>query len=101
MCHASLAAYTELVDLGLISPASMMVPCPWFPATADVCRASAPDWRCRVADHKTFRNPVVRDYVKSSGMQVIGWRILRSLMRGSDQGLRTRQRILSILAYGR
>ena len=39
MCQASLMAYTNLVDSGVISAASTMVPCPWFPATADFCRA--------------------------------------------------------------
>jgi predicted glycoside hydrolase/deacetylase ChbG (UPF0249 family) len=35
MCHASLAAYCALVEKGLITSASVMVPCPWFPAAAD------------------------------------------------------------------
>ena len=39
MCRASLAAYRDLVDFGLISAASTMVPCSWFPATAAFCRA--------------------------------------------------------------
>lgn len=39
MCQASLAAYADLVEVGLISAASTMVPCPWFPATAAFCRA--------------------------------------------------------------
>lgn len=38
MCQASLAAYRDLVDFGLVSAASTMVPCPWFPATAQFCR---------------------------------------------------------------
>ncbi len=38
MCQASLAAYADLVEVGLISAASTMVPCPWFPATAEFCR---------------------------------------------------------------
>ena len=38
MCQASLSAYTDLVDFGLLSAASVMVPCPWFPATAAFCR---------------------------------------------------------------
>ncbi|MHB8630218.1 MAG: polysaccharide deacetylase family protein [Aggregatilineales bacterium] len=38
MCQASLAAYADLVDFGLISSAAVMVPCPWFPAVADYCR---------------------------------------------------------------
>jgi len=40
MCHASLAAYVDLVQVGLISAASTMVPCSWFSATADFCRAN-------------------------------------------------------------
>jgi hypothetical protein len=38
MCQASLAAYRDLVDFGLVSAASTMVPCSWFPATAQFCR---------------------------------------------------------------
>lgn len=38
MCHASYAAYVELVDNGLFSSAATMVPCGWFPATAVFCR---------------------------------------------------------------
>lgn len=37
MCQASLAAYADLVDFGLISSAAVMVPCPWFPAVAAYC----------------------------------------------------------------
>lgn len=38
MCHASLAAFAELADFGLISSGATMVPCPWFPAVARYCR---------------------------------------------------------------
>ena len=38
MCHASYAAYLELIEFGLISSAATMVPCSWFPATAVYCR---------------------------------------------------------------
>ncbi|MBZ0296746.1 MAG: polysaccharide deacetylase family protein [Anaerolineae bacterium] len=38
MCHASLSAYIDLMDFGLVSSAATMVPCPWFPATAAYCR---------------------------------------------------------------
>ncbi len=37
MCQASLAAYMDLSDGGVISAGSVMVPCPWFPATAQFC----------------------------------------------------------------
>ena len=38
MCQASLAAYGDLVEFGLVSAASTMVPCSWFAATAQFCR---------------------------------------------------------------
>ncbi len=40
MCQASLSAYADLVEVGIISAASTMVPCPWFPATAAFCRTN-------------------------------------------------------------
>jgi len=43
MCQPSLTAYNELVDFGLMSSASLMVPCPWFPAAADYCRSANPN----------------------------------------------------------
>ena len=39
--QSSLAAYRELLDVGLLSSAATMVPCSWFPATAEFCRANA------------------------------------------------------------
>jgi predicted glycoside hydrolase/deacetylase ChbG (UPF0249 family) len=38
MCQASLDAFADLLDFGLVSSGSLMVPCPWFPATAKFCR---------------------------------------------------------------
>ncbi len=38
MCQASLAAYTELWEAGCITSGAVMVPCPWFPGTANYCR---------------------------------------------------------------
>jgi len=38
MCHASLQAFINLWDFGAISSGAVMVPCPWFPATAEFCR---------------------------------------------------------------
>jgi chitin disaccharide deacetylase len=39
-CQAANAAYTDLVDFGLISSAAIMVPCPWFPQAAAYCRTN-------------------------------------------------------------
>ena len=38
MCQATVDAFADLADFGLISCASTMVPCPWFPLAADFCR---------------------------------------------------------------
>jgi len=38
MCHASLQAFKDLWAFGTITSAAVMVPCPWFPATAQMCR---------------------------------------------------------------
>src|SRR5512133_2008357 len=38
MCQASLQAFQDLWDFGTISTGAVMVPCPWFPATAEFCR---------------------------------------------------------------
>ena len=38
MCHASIQAFTELVEFGLISSGATMVPCSWFPQVASFCR---------------------------------------------------------------
>ena len=39
------------------------------------------DWPSRVGDHRTFMSEELRDYVRKSGVQVIGYRALRDLMR--------------------
>jgi predicted glycoside hydrolase/deacetylase ChbG (UPF0249 family) len=38
MCQASLTAFADLVDFGLVSCGAVMVPCPWFPSVAAYCR---------------------------------------------------------------
>jgi predicted glycoside hydrolase/deacetylase ChbG (UPF0249 family) len=38
MCQASVSAFEELWDVGIISSGSTMVPCPWFLAVARLCR---------------------------------------------------------------
>ncbi len=38
MCQASVGAFEELFDFGLVSCGATMVPCPWFPAGAALCR---------------------------------------------------------------
>jgi predicted glycoside hydrolase/deacetylase ChbG (UPF0249 family) len=37
MCHASMQAFKDLWELGTITSGAVMVPCPWFPATAQMC----------------------------------------------------------------
>ena len=38
MCQASLDAYRDLLDFGLISTAATMVPCSWFPGVVELVR---------------------------------------------------------------
>ena len=38
MCHASLQAFKDLWEFGTITSGAVMVPCPWFPAVAQMCR---------------------------------------------------------------
>lgn len=41
MCHASIQAYSELLDFGLISSGATMVPSSWFPQVALYCRQNS------------------------------------------------------------
>jgi len=38
MCHASVQAFKDLWTFGTITSGATMVPCPWFPAVAQICR---------------------------------------------------------------
>src|SRR5512147_1703745 len=40
MCHASLEAFKDLWKFGTVTSGAVMVPCPWFPAVAQMCRAN-------------------------------------------------------------
>lgn len=40
MCHASLEAFKDLWEFGIITSGAVMVPCPWFPAVVQLCRAN-------------------------------------------------------------
>jgi predicted glycoside hydrolase/deacetylase ChbG (UPF0249 family) len=38
MCHASAQAFKDLWNFGTITSGAVMVPCPWFPVVAQMCR---------------------------------------------------------------
>ena len=38
MCQASVQAFKDLWEFGTITSGAAIVPCPWFPATAQMCR---------------------------------------------------------------
>jgi hypothetical protein len=38
VCHGANRAFAELAGQGFVTTASVMVPCPWFPETADLAR---------------------------------------------------------------
>jgi YdjC-like protein len=46
-------------------------------------RALAPDWRSRVANYQACLSAELRDYVRQSGVQLIGYRPLRELVRSA------------------
>jgi predicted glycoside hydrolase/deacetylase ChbG (UPF0249 family) len=43
MCEATIDPYFDLLDHGLTTSGSAMVPCPWFPAVASRCRQRGED----------------------------------------------------------
>ena len=45
-------------------------------------RAITPDWACRVADYRTFKDESLGAYLKDQGIHVIGYRALKNLMAG-------------------
>jgi len=45
-------------------------------------RAITPSWPCRTADYRTFLRPELRDHIRNSGVQVIGYRAIQSVMGG-------------------
>ena len=50
------------------------------PLTAAGYRAIAPDWPFRVADHAAFQSAELSDHIRQTGVQVIGYRVLRDAM---------------------
>ncbi len=47
-------------------------------------RALAPDWPSRVANYKALISPEVRGHIRASGVEVIGYRPLRDLLRSAS-----------------
>ncbi|MEN9934184.1 MAG: hypothetical protein RLZZ387_763 [Chloroflexota bacterium] len=45
-------------------------------------QALTPDWRARAADHAAFCSAELREHVRATGVQVIGWRAVREALRG-------------------
>ncbi|HZW03346.1 MAG TPA: polysaccharide deacetylase family protein, partial [Anaerolineaceae bacterium] len=43
MCEATVSAFADLTDFGLLSSAAVMAPCPWFLAAAACCRERTVD----------------------------------------------------------
>lgn len=43
-------------------------------------RAITPDWACRVADYHTFMQDELRTVLRDSGVTVIGYRAIQSVM---------------------
>ncbi|HEV7806295.1 MAG TPA: polysaccharide deacetylase family protein [Solirubrobacteraceae bacterium] len=54
-------------------------------------RAIAGDWRARVGDFETFRDPELTRQVRALGIEVVGWRALRDLMVALAEETRARR----------
>lgn len=52
-------------------------------------RAITPDWPSRVADYEAFTSRELREYVLQSGVQIIGYREMRELIRDRGKGVGT------------
>ncbi len=52
-------------------------------------RAIAPDWRCRVANYEACLSGELRDHMRQSGVQLIGYRPLREALRAENREQRT------------
>ena len=75
-----LAVATKLID-GLRPGLTMLL---LHPAQdTPELRALAPDWPSRVANYSVMLSSELRDHVRRSGVQVIGYRPLRELMRAN------------------
>lgn len=53
MCQATLPAYEEALDFGVLSSAAVMMPCPWSSGLARFCRERAGDSRLDMGVHLT------------------------------------------------
>lgn len=51
--------------------------------TPELRRITA-SWDCRVADYETFTSEAMRDFIKTEGIQVIGYRSLKDLMPSAN-----------------
>lgn len=56
MCQASVDAYADLLDAGIMSSAAAMVPCPWFPAAAETFRCLQTNPRFDMGVHLTLNS---------------------------------------------
>ncbi len=72
MCHASVEAFTDLNEVGIISSGAVMVPCPWFLHTAEYMRQhSMVDLGVHLtltSEWKTYRWGPVSTHDPASGM---------------------------------
>ena len=100
MCQASVAAFSDLLEAGLIS-SGLANPTDRLELTTQTLsnlqpgvthfiihpsidtpelRAITPDWACRVTDYQVFARPAMGDFLKTSDLHVIGYRQLQKLL---------------------
>jgi predicted glycoside hydrolase/deacetylase ChbG (UPF0249 family) len=50
-------------------------------------RAISPDWRGRVANYEAFMSREIRNFIKTEGFHLIGYRQIRDAMGGHESGI--------------
>lgn len=92
MCHASVQAFKDLWKFGSITSGAAMVPCPWFPAVAQMCRENPEmdmgvhatlnaEWENRVSNYNTFMSDELKKFIEDEDIKLIGYRLVRDAMR--------------------
>lgn len=79
--HADRIAHAKALFDGLPAGLNYVILHPAID-TPEIRAITPGDWQARVADHAAFTSAELRDYVRQSGVQVIGWRTIRDAMRG-------------------
>ena len=96
MYHASVQAFKDLWTFGTITSGAVMVPCPWFPAVAQMCRENPEidmgvhttlnaEWESYrwgpVSNYNTFMSDELKKFIVAEDIKLMGYRQICEAMR--------------------